>query len=268
MKTEYSINYDAETIGEAQEYLKYRYKQLLKFGVTVREEIQCEDSIVTLFDCPWGDFYGSVYVLKQFRGKQVFIKRLQQFQIAIITLKECNISSYLKKIKCNYIELEHSESYKLVQEIYRDSRTERSKVPFIYHIDEGGFILEKEGASDIVKDAYYLHPLLQSEEEFNKNKSLAFTGINIESLLLAVEYRRVANSYLSNMDVSDFVGFTNNEIRLMLLADKIQNYKDFLLYHKGTHFKSGILEEYFLNWFNLLEISLEEVNIFIEELSK
>lgn len=268
MRTEYSINYDAETIEEAQEYLAYRNKQLLKFGVTISEEIHCEDSIVTFYNSPKGNFYGSIYVLKQFRGNQVYIKRLQQFQIAVITLEECKLSSYLKKIKCSHTIFKHSEAYKLIQTVYKDKRAERSNVPFIYHIDEGGFILNKLGASETVKDAYYLHPLLQSDEDFNKNKSLPFNDINPETLILAVEYRRVANSYLSNMDVSDFVGFTNNEIRLMLLADKIQNYKDFLLYHKGTHFKSGILEEYFLNWFNLLEISLEEVNIFIEELSK
>jgi hypothetical protein len=43
-------------------------------------------------------------------------------------------------------------------------------------------------------------------------------------------------------------------------------YKDFLLYHKGTHVRRGILEEYFLNWFELLKIDLEEVNKFINEL--
>jgi hypothetical protein len=266
MKTEYSINYDAETIKEAQEYLQYRYKQLLKFGVTVRKEIDCGNSIVTLFNSPFGNYYGSIYILKQYRGQQIFIQRLQQFQIAIITLKECNISSYLKKIKCNYIELEHSESYKLIQNVYQDNKAERSKIPFIYHIDEGGFILNKIGASDIVKDSYYLHPLLQSDDEFNKNKSLNFNNINTESLILTTEYRRVANSYLSTMDISSFVGFPNNEIKQMLLADKIQNYKDFLLYHKGTHVRSGILEEYFLNWFKLLEIDLKEVNKFINEL--
>lgn len=266
MKTEYSINYDAETIEEAQEYLQYRYKQLLKFGVTVEKEINCGDSIVTLFNSPFGNYYGSIYVLKQYRGQQIFIQRLQQFQIAIITLKECDISSYLKKIKCNYIELEHSESYKLIQNTYKDNKTERSKVPFIYHIDEGGFILNEIGATDIVKDAYYLHPLLQSDEEFNKNKSLDFNNINTESLILATEYRRVANSYLSNIDISNFVGFPNNEIKQMLLADKIQNYKDFLKYHKGIHTRGEILEQYFINWFKLLEISLEEVNKYIEKL--
>ena len=68
------------------------------------------------------------------------------------------------------------------------------------------------------------------------------------------------------MDSANFVGFTNNEIRQMLLADKIQNYKDFLLYHKGVHHRSNILEKYFLKWFDLLNISLEEVSKFIAKL--
>ena len=49
------------------------------------------------------------------------------------------------------------------------------------------------------------------------------------------------------------------EVRDMLIADKIQNYKDFLFYHKGTHPRSRELEEYFKNWFGILGIDFVAV---------
>jgi len=259
MKTEFDINYNADTIESAKEYLKYRYKQLLKFGYSVKEEIVVENnSIVTLYNDPNNDgFWGSVYVLKQHRGKQIFLKRLQQFMIAVVTLEECDLEEYLLSRRINHKVLRHSKAYKLIQNEYKNSVTKRSKVPLIYHIDEGGAILEKINSSNVVKDAYYLHPLLQDDEMFNKNKSKSFDGVDYEALILSVEYRRVANSYLSTMDINDFVGFSCNEVKQMLIADKIQNYKDFMKYHFGKHKRSNELHQYFSNWFDLLDINYE-----------
>lgn len=64
------------------------------------------------------------------------------------------------------------------------------------------------GSSEVVKDAYYLHPLLQIDEMFKQNKDKLFEGVNTEALLLATEYRRLANSYLSARTRNDFVGFS------------------------------------------------------------
>ena len=147
-----------------------------------------------------------------------------------------------------------SLAYKLIKDYYGNKTTERSGVKLINHIDEGLDILDDIGASQEVKDAYCLHPLLQSDQEFNKNIDLDYSGISTKSLILAVEYRRVANSYLSTMKIDDFVGFTNNEIKQMLYADKIQNEKDFRIYHEGTHPRSKELREYFNNWLNILLI--------------
>lgn len=257
--TESEINYDATTIEEAQEYLKFRYLQLKKFGVTVNEEIYTKDSIITLYDIDGKpSLYGSIYVLAQHRGKQVFIKRLQQFMIQILTLGECQIQGYLEKIKCEHRVIHHSLSYKCIQEYYGDKKTKRTGVPLMNHIEEGGAILHQLGASNITKNAYYLHPILQSDEEFVKNKSMDFDGINPESLILAMEYRRVANSYLSHMHQDEFVGFPCEEIRQMLIADKVQNYKDFMQYHYGRHERSAELYSYFNNWFDLLEIEYDK----------
>jgi len=144
------------------------------------------------------------------------------------------------------------KAYQLIKEYYGDRIASRSGVKLMNHIDEGIMILLKIGATNTTIDAYCLHPILQSNEAFNENYTMNFEGVPTEALLLAMEYRRVANSYLSKNKIEDFVGFTNNKIKQMLYADKIQNEKDFKLYHEGTHERSAELREYFDNWINIL----------------
>ncbi len=143
-------------------------------------------------------------------------------------------------------------AYKLISNYYGQSKTKRSGIPLINHIDEGIEILKGIGADEDTIEAYCLHPLLQSDEEFNKNLNMDFSKVSTSALILAVEYRRVANSYLSTNKMEDFVGFTNEKIKQMLYADKIQNEKDFALYHEGKHERSKELREYFNNWLNIL----------------
>jgi len=153
-----------------------------------------------------------------------------------------------------------TKAYELIKNYYGDKVTNRSGVKLINHIDEGLDILDAMGASQETKDAYCLHPLLQSDEEFNKNINLDYSGVSTKSLLLAVEYRRVANSYLSTMKIENFVGFTNHEILEMLYADKVQNEKDFKLYYEGIHPRSEELREYFNSWIYILLKDLQESN--------
>lgn len=143
-------------------------------------------------------------------------------------------------------------AYKLIKNYYGDDVAKRSGVKLMNHIDEGIDVLKSIGADDDTIDAYCLHPILQSDENFNNNYTMDFTGISTSVLLLAMEYRRVANSYLSKNKIEDFVGFTNDRIKQMLYADKVQNEKDFALYHEGTHERSKELREYFNNWLNIL----------------
>ena len=43
----------------------------------------------------------------------------------------------------------------------------------------------------------------------------------------------------------------------MLIADKVQNRKDFMMYHLHTHQRSKELEKYFNQWLNKLSVSEE-----------
>jgi hypothetical protein len=159
-------------------------------------------------------------------------------------------------------------AYKMIKSIYGKERTARSGVLLMNHIDEGLKILEGIGASEATKDAYCLHPILQSGDDFRKNRRNDFEGVSSESLIYAMEYRRAANSYLSkgkHSDVSMFVGFSCPEVKQMLIADKVQNFKDFMEYHYETHPNSATLYEYFQNWFDLLKIDYREMVRYIEK---
>lgn len=244
------MNYNARTIEEAKkEYLDIRYKELASIGITVKEELYYKDkAIITNYSSG----HSSIYILEQYRGQKLYIKLLQIFMPYIITMKDCEIVSYLDKIKCKYTVVEPSLAYLKIRDYYGNQTTKRSGIKLINHIDEGLEILNNIGSSQETRDAYCLHPILQSDNDFNNNINLDFSGISSKALLLAVEYRRVANSYLSTMQISNFVGFTNENIKQMLYADKIQNEKDFKLYHESSHPRSKELREYFDNWINNL----------------
>lgn len=145
--------------------------------------------------------------------------------------------------------------YKLIAKHYGDRVAKRSQVPLINHINEGLVVLDCISATDQAKRAFCLHPLLQADEDLKENCYLV-SFVEPHVLLLTIEYRSVANEYLS-----DKVN-TEQKIRLsplyevndMLVADKVQNMKDFMTYHHGTHARSNELARYFDNWLTALKI--------------
>ena len=92
-----------------------------------------------------------------------------------------------------------------------------------------------------------------------------------EVLIAVMEYRSVANEYLSQREIKSI-----DEIRLsplkdvndMLIADKVQNYKDFEIYHKSTHARSKELDQYFKNWLRKLNINPDQYQTWSNNLSK
>jgi len=152
----------------------------------------------------------------------------------------------------------------LIRSYYGDRCAQRSKVSYMNHINEGLIILDMIGSSTAAKRAFCLHPIVQRDEDFYKNKNiLTDSNLDTYAIILAIEYRSVANEYLSHRIINDSL-----EIRLsplkdvndMLIADKIQNYKDFMIYHSETHPQRQHLEVYFNNWFKRLEITDEIYN--------
>ena len=155
--------------------------------------------------------------------------------------------------------------YQIIKLYYSGKKSKRSQVSYINHIDEGVNLMRSIESSDEAIAAFMLHPLFQMPEDLlaNCQNEHLLKTIHPKVLLLAMEYRNKANAYLcrENTDhfgADDFPKMILPEVRDMLIADKVQNYKDFLLYHAETHERSEALDQYFNNWFSILEIDYEE----------
>ena len=158
--------------------------------------------------------------------------------------------------------------YKLISQHYGDRVAKRSQVPLINHINEGLVVLDAIGATEEAKRAFCLHPLFQADEDLKENFYMA-SFVFPHVLLLTMEYRNIANAFLSDKmddivieDISWGIAEAAKVIRLspmkevndMLIADKVQNYKDFVTYHQKTHARSSQLDDYFNMWLDRLGV--------------
>lgn len=154
--------------------------------------------------------------------------------------------------------------YKYIEQFYGDQKAQRSGIPYMNHIDEGIAILDFLCAPNEAIEAYCLHPMFQCDEELKlnlKNKTL-MTVMDKITLVNVIEYRNKANNFLSphvkkrEPSLSPLV-----VVNWMLLADKIQNYKDFLKYQSHPAISSNptmptekwqALDVYFQEWLKIL----------------
>ena len=181
-----------------------------------------------------------------------------------------------------------SPEYRAIADHYGSRRAERSGVMLINHIDEGVRIIKAlhcqlpdgRGFHNYGPvHAFCLHPLFQNDEELITVGARVMQTRDIGRLpvMLAIEYRAKANAWLSDKvtkteeqkfppvpgpiefeDVYHLNGEPDAgplaEVAAMLIADKVQNYKDFLTYHKGTHERSNELDLYFKTWLKCLQV--------------
>ena len=151
-------------------------------------------------------------------------------------------------------------SYEIILDFYGDRRANRSGLPLMNHIDEGLEILYLRNASQTTKDAFCLHPFLQHDLDLTSNwRDDRLKFVDPEVIILAMEYRSVANDYLGkgvSKSGKDIRLSPINEVNEMLVADKIQNRKDYERY-----VRLGLLSEekdrldrYFRQWFDVLNI--------------
>lgn len=154
-----------------------------------------------------------------------------------------------------------SNAYRGIKEFYGDKVASRSQVPLINHIDEGLLVMALRDAGGDAMEAYCLHPLVQCDYDLHKNFHTFYELADVEVSLMALEYRNIANSYLSRDYESDDDVVTLSPIRgvnEMLVADKVQNFKDFVKHHHGVHKNSSQLSKYFKRWFKALGVSYKE----------
>lgn len=146
--------------------------------------------------------------------------------------------------------------YVAICNFYNYKKAKRSKVPLMNHINEGVILLQKWKRSLDEQKAFCIHPIVQN----NENVDVSWSDV----LPLAEEYRDKANSYLcipetdhikTSEQLLEILGDISKECAFLLLADKVQNQKDFRIYHMFTHNRRNELEDYFNLWIKtLLEI--------------
>jgi hypothetical protein len=163
--------------------------------------------------------------------------------------------------------------YNLISKYYENKVAKRSGVPYINHIDEGLVVLNLIDASSVAKDAYCLHPILQDDDYLEENIPL-IQHVGIRTVIAVMEYRNVANRGLHCFQVDDpskiYLG-PLQDVHDMLIADKVQNRKDFIAHHLGVHPKSKELDIYFKNWLRALDVTEAQYSTFssaIDEFKK
>lgn len=151
----------------------------------------------------------------------------------------------------------NSREYIAIKDFYGDRIAKRSQVPLMNHINEGIDLLQKWGRSIDEQKAFAIHPIVQNGE----NVDVSWSTV----LPLAEEYRDKANSYLCRPEtdyittpeqLSEIIGNISIECCWLLLADKVQNQKDFRIYHWFTHNRNKNLEKYFNIWIWFLYVKV------------
>jgi hypothetical protein len=165
--------------------------------------------------------------------------------------------------------------YDIIEQWYGAKRTKRSGVLLMNHINEGLAILDALGVAEPIRSSFALHPVFQSDDDLRANMGL-LQELDPMVVALVMEYRNIANRSLSDIVGYQLHGlerrqkscFLYRPIKLspikavndMLIADKVQNYKDFLKYHKDTHARSTELDYYFREWLGALKVSKQAYN--------
>ena len=229
--------------------------------------------------------YYSVYIFHSHRGQGHYSRWLKENpDKTILTTTDCKLAPFLASRGRDFTladpqALEWVE-YKLVQQFYGDHCAGRTGLHFMNHVDEGLFVMRSgavQGCSEAAMRAYVLHPLVQGDDEYASLVARLADTANTESdlvhhvdplvIALAVEYRHTANRYLSQHHAVHFeAGVGGDGVRLspckdvndMLIADKVQNRKDFDLMHVHTHPKGKLLSSYFDAWLRKLGVSQAE----------
>lgn len=165
--------------------------------------------------------------------------------------------------------------YQAIQEYYGDIKAERSGVPYINHIDEGLIVLDEIRSSTRAKQAFCLHPIVQTNTELqialSDDSPLDRHNTENGPLILAMEYRKVANAYSASHKEKPIDQIRLSplpEVNQMLIADKVQNRADFEEFIKADNPRSTELSKYFRNWLARLEVDEEQYRALVKAMKQ
>lgn len=160
---------------------------------------------------------------------------------------------------------------KLIRQHYSGRLTKRSRVPLINHVHEGLAVMWARRAPQDAMAAYCLHPLFQDDMPLRHAWYVDKLALSFPSsvVMLVMEYRNIANNYLlplkANLYQSRAVKLSPlHLVNEMLIADKVQNRKDFRIYHAETHRHRSALGRYFEEWLNALGVDSDEEKRLLE----
>lgn len=228
----------------------------------------------TLLHDSGGEPFVSVYVLAGQRGRGHLRRhaaarpRGQRY----LTTPGCEIFDVLVHLDPSSVlaaPISGWREYRAIEQHYGDIRARRSGIPHMNHIDEGLRVLHRWlGASGRAMRAWCLHPLVQADDDLRRSHAAGLLdGFEPAVVTLALEYRNIANAFLSPMeqhpgydDPGAIVLSPLAEVNAMLVADKLQNCKDFRRYHAVTHPRAQRLEAYFNRWLAALGVDPEQVD--------
>jgi len=222
---------------------------------------------------PAGVRRASVYVRASRRNQGHLARYLAAHPEPFVTAPDCDLEALLRRRGIDVAVVgafAACREYQAISAQVGTTRAHRSALPYMNHVDEGLAVLRDLGATDRARRAWCLHPLVQSDDDLARSYPLLDTLTDDPKVLaLALEYRNIANAYLSPRIVHDPAEIALGplaEVHTMLVADKVQNAKDFILYHRGTHPRSAALETYFKLWHTRLGVTRAAFATWFEQL--
>lgn len=259
------FDFDIDNHKDAVGYIKNRATQLLRFGAKLIEIQKYKEAVVGIFEYKKST-YQSIYILKSFRKNNHFQKIHSLNKMPILVCREDKIEDFLKNKGYDYklIVVEDSNPYVTISKYLGDEVTWKSKKFKMDHIDEGLAIMEIRNASKYAKSAFCLHPMMQDDCDLRKHRSgkglsLPDSMVPMRVLINVMDFRSVANEYKlfsyprkKIKSVYDIRKSPLKDVDEMLIADKVQDRKDFEVY--GVYGDEKDHAEYFKNWLERLDI--------------
>ena len=165
---------------------------------------------------------------------------------------------------------ETSKEVVAIKSFYKDKVAKRTGLPYVRHITMGLALLKTLTNDRDVWRAWVVHPIFQMDDylsEALKKGKLKDIVTNFRTAVLAMEYRSVANNYLTKDIWLEKQPKLSSipEVNLLLVVDKIQNWYDASRYLE-TPCQEEIfyLDSYFYNWRKALGISDEQKKTYEE----
>jgi hypothetical protein len=271
---------DAVSYDEACLYMKNRIKEMLRFGAKLVELRKTSlGNLVAFIDID-GCKYISIFILFQNRNQRSmnenYVRAINShysleyreysriYSDRIITMPHCKIEEYLYNFKYPYRLLDphrlgYSDftEYSIIYELWKDRVAERTGIPYMNHVHEGLRVIKEYNYSERAMRIFALHGVLQNCYKDNAVALKCLSDVSYDIIIGAMEYRAIANAHLSYHDSSTLRLSEDDDVNIALVADKVQNRRDFERFHLGTHKRSDELSAYFERWLGKLGVSEE-----------